>query len=147
MKNMQLLLIIGMITIHSGCKKNSPTQPIDQNPTKIVLLQVNDTKFQGLIGSVVTHVGDSVTYNIIATDKDKLASYTLTWSNTSSRINSAAAPPLSDTMAVTSRFLIDSTSYPFNTGYQPGSTVIHYITFNDALGFQTQVEVQCIVSK
>jgi N-acetylmuramoyl-L-alanine amidase CwlA len=147
MKIIQLLLIAGVITILNGCKKESPTQPIDQNPTKIVLFQVNDATFQGSTGYVVTHIGDSVSYNIIAIDKDKLASYSLTWSNSSGRINIGAAYPLSDTMIIATKFLIDSTSYPFNAGYRPGSIVMHYITINDALGFQTHLEIQCIVSE
>jgi len=147
MKNTQLLLIIGAITTLIGCNKESTTQPIDQNPTTIVLFQVNDAKFQGSTGYVVTHIGDSVSYNIIAIDKDKLASYSLTSSNSSGRINVTPVYPLSDTMVIASRFVIDTTSSLFNKGYQPGSIVRDYITISDALGFQTQIEIQCIVSE
>ena len=147
MKIMQLLLIAGVITILNGCRKESPTQPIDQNPTKIVLFQVNDATFQGSTGYVVTHIGDSVSYNIIAIDKDKLASYSLTSSNSSGRINVSPVYPLSDTMVIASSFVIDTTSSIFNKGYQPGSIVEDYITISDALGFQTHLEIQCIISE
>ena len=147
MKNMQLLLIAGAITILIGCKKESPTQPVDQNPTRIILFQVNDAKFQRSTGYVVTHIGDSVSYNIIATDKDKLAFYSLTSSISSGTINVSPVYPISDTMVIASSFVVDTTSSLYNKGYQPGSIVEDYITINDALGFQTHLEIQYIISE
>ena len=148
MKCLQAFLLITAITFFAGCNKETPTEsPVDQNPTKILLFKVNEAKFEGSTGYVVAHIGDTVKWEIMATDRDKVSSFAFSSSNSIGSVLVGFAHPLADTMDYGWGFIVDSSSNAGLGPYRSGTIVKNYITVHDSLDFQTRLEIQCIVSE